>query len=107
MRSATLAFLAVLLSGCQLFSPKITDPEGVVLPFIKNSANECYFLDEFMPLPNSLVTGKHGSVNLRYYTYNSANYKKYFNTRIILSFYSKDNHCWSLFEEYYVVDTED
>ena len=74
------------------------------MPFLKNSPNECYYLDDFMPVPNDLVTGKSGSMNLRYYTYHSALYKDWGEQRIILSFYSKDQRCWTLFEEAYVVD---
>lgn len=87
-----------------LLSTKKFTQEGITLPFIKNSSNECYYLDEFMPTPNSLVTGKSGSLNLRYYTYNFAKYKEWEERPIILSFYSRDDHCWSLFEEYYVAE---
>ncbi|MDD9950623.1 MAG: hypothetical protein OXT67_03565 [Zetaproteobacteria bacterium] len=79
---------------------KITN-DRVLLPFLKNSPNECYFLDEFMPAPNNLVTGRSGSLSLRYYTYNLASYKDWPKHQIILSFYSTDLQCWSLFEEYY------
>ena len=78
--------------------------DGVQLPFLKNSANECYFLDEFMPIPDSLVSGKSGRLLLRYYTYKSALYKDYTDKHIILSFYSADEKCWSLFEEYFVIE---
>lgn len=83
---------------------KLKTVDTVELPYIKNSANECYFLDEFMPLPDSMVTGKYGILKLRYYTYKAANYKKWQEKRIVLSFYSKDDSCWSLFEEYYVIE---
>ena len=87
-----------------------TSPTGknikatVMLPHVKNTANECYFLDEFMPIPDSLVTGRTGSVNLRYYNYSSAKYKDWPARRVVLSFYSSDNLCWSLFEELYITD---
>ncbi len=74
----------------------------VTLPFIKNTPEECYYLDEFMPVPDSLVPGKSGSLSLRYYTYGLANYKDWEKKQVILSFYSSDERCWSLFEEYYV-----
>lgn len=72
------------------------------LPFIKNSPNECYYLDEFMPTPDNLVTGKTGALSLRYYSYDKATFKDWSRSKIILSFYSGDERCWSLFEEYYV-----
>ncbi len=71
------------------------------LPFIKNSPSECYYLDEFMPVPDRMIPGKSGSLQLRYYTYALANYKDWQRKKIILSFYSSDSLCWSLFEEYY------
>lgn len=76
--------------------------DGVQLPYIKNTANECYFLDEFMPIPDNLVAGRSGKLQLRYYTYKLAHYKDFKDKHIILSFYSTDEQCWSLFEEYYV-----
>ena len=74
----------------------------LTLPFIKNSPNECYYLDEFMPTPDNMVTGKTGTLSLRYYTYQKATFKDWSRSKIILSFYSSDDRCWSLFEEYYV-----
>ncbi len=75
------------------------------LPYLKNNANECYFLDDFMPVPNNLVSGKSGSTSLRYYTYLTANYKEWKNQKeIILSFYSNDGACWSLYEELAISD---
>ena len=96
--------LPLFINSCQLFnSSKSLDPvDETQLPFLKNSANECYFLDEFMPAPNNLVTGKSNGLDLRYYTYNSVNYKDIIASQIVLSFYSKDKSCWSLYEEYYV-----
>ena len=94
-----------LVSACQLLiSTKKLTNQGVALPFLKNTPNECYYLDDFMPVPNNMVTGKSGSLSLRYYTYNAASYKDWQEKQIILSFYSKDSRCWSLFEEYYVLD---
>lgn len=92
-----------LATGCVTYFRTQT-AETVRLPFIKNSSNECYYLDEFMPIPDSLVTGESGHLKLRYYTYRAANYKDWSNKHVILSFYSRDERCWSLFEEYYVMD---
>jgi len=89
------------LVGCQITRSQIII-DSIEIPFIKNSQNECYYLDEFMPLPNSLVTGKNGQLHLRYYTYKLANYKDLKNARIVLGFYSFTEQCWSLFEEYYL-----
>ncbi|MBP9708310.1 MAG: hypothetical protein KBD78_11750 [Oligoflexales bacterium] len=72
------------------------------LPFIKNSPNECYYLDEFMPTPDGLVTGKYGTMDIRYYTYQNASYKDWEREHVMLSFYSRNNLCWTLFEEYYI-----
>ena len=94
--------LILSLVGCKTgFSPETRDQ--VFLPFMKNSPNECYYLDEFMPTPDGMVSGKHGSLSLRYYTYKTAAYKEWRMDEIMLSFYSKDDRCWSLFEEYYIV----
>ena len=69
--------------------------------FLRNSSNECYYLDEFMPAPDSLVSGESGGMKLRYYTYLKAQYKEWRSYTILLSFYSLDRKCWSLFEEAY------
>ena len=96
--------LSILLGGCQTaFSPSL-GPDTVDLPFLKNTPNECYYLDEFMPTPDNVVAGKSGSLDLRYYTYNTANYKEWRLKGIMLSFYSKNGRCWSLFEEYYIAE---
>lgn len=92
-------FIVYMLAGCSSTGIK---NESVYVPYIKNSPNECYFLDEFMPVPDGLVSGKHGALALRYYTYRSANYKEWDDKHIILSFYSNNDQCWSLFEEYRV-----
>jgi len=97
------ATLLLAASGCRT-AFTATTIEPVRLPFLKNSANECYFLDEFMPVPDGLVSGKSGALDLRYYSYKIANYKEWRNKEIMLSFYSKNGHCWSLYEEYYVTD---
>ncbi len=92
--------ICLSLSGCKTLQIKERTP--IELPFIKNSADECYYLDQFMPTPDGMVAGRHGSLNLRYYSYKAANYKEWEAQEIILSFYSQDTKCWSLFEEYYV-----
>lgn len=99
-------FYTPFFSGCSTLglSARVKTAETVQLPFIKNTANECYYLDEFMPVPDSLVSGQSGTMKLRYYTYRAANYKDWDNRHVILSFYSRDDRCWSLFEEYYVKD---
>ncbi len=95
---------ALAFSGCQTLglSARVKSVDSVNLPFIKNSANECYYLDEFMPTPDGMVTGKSGLLSLRYYNYKAANYKDWDERNVVLSFYSSDDRCWSLFEEYYV-----
>jgi hypothetical protein len=100
----TFASFAVLsANGCRTASgDNMNDPVAVYVPFIKNSPNECYYVDEFMPVPDGLVTGKTGALSLRYYSYKVANYKEWQKKHIILSFYSTDDRCWSLFEEYNV-----
>ena len=97
--------LSMLLSGCSTVSvsASLKADEAVNLPMFKNTANECYYLDDFMPIPDSMVVGKSGALHLRYYTYNAAKYKQWKNRKIILSFYSTDDHCWSLFEESYTI----
>lgn len=96
-------FAFLMMPGCAILHHD--GDQALLVPYIKNSPNECYYLDEFMPIPNNLVTGKSGSLSLRYYTYNRASYKDWHNkNQIILSFYSKDAQCWSLYEEYYVSD---
>jgi hypothetical protein len=108
MMAITFLYLSsVLVAGCSMvrFSASISEPDGVHIPFLKNSANECYYLDEFMPIPDRLVTGKTGKLGLRYYSYNTANYKDWDpRQKVILSFYSQDSRCWSLFEEYLLSD---
>jgi len=102
--SKILRFSAALLVLCSCATGgKKTETVGPVLdiPFIKNSPDECYFLDEFMPVPDRLVPGRTGMLSLRYYTYDLATYKDWERKKITLSFYSNDNLCWHLFEEYY------
>ena len=91
----------LVASGCTL-SARIKTVDTVKLPFLKNSAEECYFLDEFMPTPSRMVTGQSGSLGLRYYSYAAADYKDWEEQQVVLSFYSRDRKCWSLFEEYFV-----
>ena len=99
-----IALIAITFAGCRAaFSPTLGE-HGVYLPYLKNTPNECYFLDDFMPVPDGLVSGKNGSLDIRYYNYKTATYKEWQLKEIILSFYSKDGRCWSLFEEYYVAE---
>ena len=37
---------------------KIEGATPVNLPYIKNTANECYYLDDFMPVPDAIVSGE-------------------------------------------------
>lgn len=94
--------VTILFSGCRttFFSNELA-AESVRLPTLKNSANECYYLDEFMPTPDGMVSGRSGAMNLRYYSYKAASYKDWKGVQINLAFYSSDMRCWSLFEEFY------
>lgn len=94
----------VIFSSCRATFSTGLATESVSLPFMKNTANECYYLDEFMPVPDGMVSGRNGALNLRYYSYKTASYKDWKNVQIHLAFYSPDNRCWSLFEEYYSSD---
>jgi hypothetical protein len=98
------AALALAALGACKHQIQADGAETVSVPFLKNSANECYYLDEFMPVPDGLVSGRSGSLDLRYYSYKAANYKEWRVKEIMLSFYSKNGRCWSLFEEYYIAD---
>lgn len=91
----------VVLAFCRCTTTVAPSATEVYIPFFKNSANECYYLDEFMPVPDGLVKGKLGLLNLRYYTYKCARYKELDSIELVLSFYSQDDRCWSLFEEYH------
>jgi len=93
--------VCAVMQGCQT-AVSTGAPDPTFLPFLKNSANECYFIDEFMPVPDGLVSGKSGALDLRYYSYKLANYKEWRAKEIMLSFYSKNGRCWSLFEEFYI-----
>lgn len=101
---ALLMVVGFASTGCETIglSARVKTIDTVNIPFIKNSANECYYLDEFMPTPDGMVTGKSGLLSLRYYNYKAANYKDWDERGVVLSFYSTDDRCWSLFEEYYV-----
>jgi len=92
------ALMALMVCSCQtLLTVQPVKPANV--PFMKNAPTECYFLDDFMPIPDSMVVGRSSGLGVRYYTYNMANYKDYEKLKIILAFYSRDDKCWSLFEE--------
>ncbi len=103
LKKLCLWIAALVMHGCNtLDEAPLGTIDPVILPFIKNTANECYYVDEFMPVPDNMVTGKYGALGLRYYNYKHASYKNWQSKQIILSFYSQDGKCWSLFEEYYV-----
>lgn len=98
---ATLAVLT-LASGCtSLLGKEKSSPVAgpVTLPYLKVEAGECYFLDDFLPTPDSLVVGKNSGVYIRYYNYKTASYKSWSDKQVMLAFYSRDNRCWSLFDE--------
>lgn len=73
---------------------------AVMLPFMRMDGGECYYLDDFMPTPDNMVSGKSSGLHVRYYTFRSATYKAWEQERVMLAFYSRDNRCWALFEEY-------
>lgn len=100
-KCVALAAMALLTSCKTIFSSGDVAAESVRLPPLKNSANECYYLDEFMPAPDGMVSGRSGAMNLRYYSYKAASYKDLKGIQINLAFYSSDMRCWSLFEEIY------
>jgi hypothetical protein len=94
--------LALLFTSCRTrFMGSELSPVAVQVPYMKNSSNECYYLDEFMPTPDAMITGRNGTLSLRYYSYKGATYKEWSNSKINLAFYSNDMRCWSLFEEFY------
>lgn len=101
------SLLSMCLAACLAFAGCATMPEkrkdigvSVLLPFMRMDAGECYYLDDFMPTPDNMVAGKSSGLYLRYYTFRSATYKTWESERVMLAFYSRDNRCWSLFEEY-------
>ena len=100
---------AILFSACQIV-PDIrgVSPVPVNLPFMRlEQAGECYYIDDFLPTPDSLVSGKANGIYLRYYTYWNARYKYWSDVGIMLSFYSRDSRCWALFEEYVLPRQDD
>lgn len=99
-----LALLAALAIAPACQTAVSTGIQAVHIPLLKNTANECYFLDDFMPLPDGMVSGKNGALDLRYYSYKTANYKDWRLKHVMLSFYSRDGRCWSLYEEYFVAE---
>lgn len=116
MQSRILLSVLILwaLLGCKSHGLLSSDPsEGlppsaeskaiviVMIPDLKNSEEECYFIDDFLPTPSQMVTGKNkDGLDLRYYTYDTANYKTWKDKKILLSFHSTSNpKCWALFEE--------
>ncbi|BBH51943.1 hypothetical protein [Fluviispira sanaruensis] len=93
----------LLLNACNTVPVVVRGPppQPVTLPFLRlEQAGECYYIDDFLPTPDSLVNGKTSNLYLRYYTYWNARYKYWSEVGIMLAFYSKDLRCWALFEEY-------
>ena len=91
----------LLLTACSTIPESRKDLSfPVEIPFMRMEPSECYYLDDFLPTPDSLVTGKNAGMYLRYYTFNSAIYKFWREEKVMLAFYSRDQRCWSLFEEY-------
>ncbi len=98
---AVMAGLALLSVGCSTIPESRKDLGFPVdLPFMRMEPAECYYVDDFLPTPDNMVTGRSGGLFLRYYTYNSAIYKFWKEEKVMLAFYSRDQRCWSLFEEY-------
>ena len=105
LTTESILLCVLLLSSCTSTPPppavRGPSPVPIILPFLRlEQGGECYFIDDFLPTPDSMVTGKNSGLYLRYYTYWNANYKYWDEVGIMLSFYSKDSRCWSLFEEY-------
>lgn len=93
--------LGLCTTSCATLPEKRKDlGVSVILPFMRMDGAECYYLDDFMPTPDNMVLGKSSGLHLRYYTFRSATYKTFESERVMLAFYSRDNRCWSLFEEY-------
>lgn len=102
LRVALIAVFAGLTTvSCATMPEKRKDlGVSVILPFMRMDGAECYYLDDFMPTPDNMVSGKSSGLYLRYYTFRSATYKTVESERVMLAFFSRDNRCWSLFEEY-------
>ena len=103
----TTLLIAFSITSCKtMLSTSSINAQPVNVPYLKNNANECYFLDDFMPTPDGMVSGRSGALNLRYYSYKIASYKELKSVKINLAFYSSDQRCWSLFEEFYTKDLD-
>lgn len=102
LRSALVALVSGLIAVSCATMPEKRKDLGIstVLPFMRMDGSECYYLDDFMPTPDNMVSGKSSGLFLRYYTFRSATYKTWESERVMLAFFSRDNRCWSLFEEY-------
>lgn len=91
----------VLSTGCASVAVvEAPTAPPVMLPYLRLDTTECYFIDDFLPTPDSLVTGRVGGLFTRYYSYGLATYKEWDAHKVMLSFFSKDNRCWALFEEF-------
>jgi hypothetical protein len=102
LRSALVALVSGFVAVSCATMPEKRKDLGIstVLPFMRMDGSECYYLDDFMPTPDNMVSGKSSGLFLRYYTFRSATYKTWESERVMLAFFSRDNRCWSLFEEY-------
>lgn len=100
-------FKHILISLCMMFclascvSMRQNELRSAVdLTFLQTcDMRECYYLDDFMPTPDSLTAGKSGGLYTRHYNYTKALYSDHVEGHIILSFYSPDKSCWTLFRE--------
>lgn len=76
-------------------------PKMVHLPSLEREGSQsCYVIEDLLPKPNLLKKEQTSQFSLRYYTYTNAQYKDWKSVGVVLAFYSVDNHCWSLFDEY-------
>ena len=62
----------ISLLGFSCASQDLDNPiSDIPVPYLKNSPGECYYLDEFMPIPEALVAGKKGRLYLRSSSYDN------------------------------------
>jgi hypothetical protein len=95
---STLLLIISFIYSCNNTSVVIKFP--VVIPFMELAdSGECYYIDDFLPIPIALVEGKSGGLYIRHYSYSSAIYKNNKEVNIMLSFYSQDKRCCALYEE--------
>jgi len=95
-----LALITIILVSCNSVHDMGAGRIAVTLPLMQVAdSGECYYLDNFMPTPNSIQEGKSGGLYTRHYTYRAAIFKDYSLVNVTLSFYSPDKTCWSLWRE--------